>query len=30
LAAHPIVKENEKGKSICAELNNVNEKTKGS
>jgi hypothetical protein len=30
LAAHPIVEENEKGKSICAELNNVNEKTKGS
>jgi hypothetical protein len=27
LAAHPIVKESEKGKSICAELNNVNDET---
>jgi hypothetical protein len=25
LAAHPIVEESEKGKSICAELNNVND-----
>jgi hypothetical protein len=27
LAAHPIVEECEKGKSICAELNNVNDET---
>jgi hypothetical protein len=27
LATHPIVKESEKGKSICAELNNVNDET---
>jgi hypothetical protein len=27
LAAHPIVEESEKGKFICAELNNVNDKT---
>jgi hypothetical protein len=27
LAAHPIVEESEKGKSICAELNNVNNET---
>jgi hypothetical protein len=27
LAAHPIVKESEKGKSICAEFNNVNDET---
>jgi hypothetical protein len=27
LAAHPIVEEGEKGKSICAELNNVNDET---
>jgi hypothetical protein len=27
LAAHPIVEESEKGKSICAELNNVNDET---
>jgi hypothetical protein len=27
LAAHPIVEESEKGKSICAELNNMNDKT---
>jgi hypothetical protein len=26
-AAHPIVEESEKGKSICAELNNVNDET---
>jgi hypothetical protein len=27
LTAHPIVEESEKGKSICAELNNVNDET---
>jgi hypothetical protein len=27
LTAHPIVEEREKGKSICAELNNVNDET---
>jgi hypothetical protein len=27
LAAYPIVEESEKGKSICAELNNVNDET---
>jgi hypothetical protein len=27
LAAHPIVEESEKGKFICAELNNVNDET---
>jgi hypothetical protein len=27
LAAHPIVEESEKGKSICTELNNVNDET---
>jgi hypothetical protein len=27
LVAHPIVEESEKGKSICAELNNVNDET---
>jgi hypothetical protein len=27
LAAHPIVEESEKGKSICAKLNNVNDET---
>jgi hypothetical protein len=27
LAAHPIVEESKKGKSICAELNNVNDET---
>jgi hypothetical protein len=27
LAAHPIVEETKKGKSICAELNNVNDQT---
>jgi hypothetical protein len=27
LAAHPIVEESEKGKTICAELNNVNDET---
>jgi hypothetical protein len=27
LAAHPIVEESEKGKSICAELDNVNDET---
>jgi hypothetical protein len=27
LAAHPIVEESEKGKSICAELNNMNDET---
>jgi hypothetical protein len=27
LAAHPIVEESEKGMSICAELNNVNDET---
>jgi hypothetical protein len=27
LAAHPIEKESEKGKSICSELNHVNDET---
>jgi hypothetical protein len=27
LSAHPIVEESEKGKFICAELNNVNDET---